>query len=136
MALNSLMNSEKYSDRIYMSQCETTSHTNVNIKLFTKKPDDYYYDCLVLSEEKNPHFIQLRKNSYKSKKKKDKKYTTFIIFGSSETIVSGRYDSAMEKDYEFIVSVIFENRDIVEEKIVEPKLDLLSYLDVEDKEKV
>ena len=31
-ALNMLMNSEKYSDRVFMSQCETTGHTNVNIK--------------------------------------------------------------------------------------------------------
>ena len=62
-------------------------------------------------------------------------FATFIVFGSSETIVSGRYDSAMKKDYEFIVKEIFENRDIVEEKIIEPNLDLITYLDAKDKGK-
>jgi len=134
MALNRLMNSEKYSDRIFMSQCETTSHTNVNIKLYTKKPPDHFYYCLVIPQNGvSPYYLQMRRNIYKQKKEKENKYTTFIVFGSSETIISGRYDSAMEKDYNFIVTEIFEHRDLIEEKIKEPKIDLVSFLSEEEK---
>ncbi len=128
--LNSLMNSSRYSDIISMSQCETTSHTNVNIKMFTKKPEGFDYDCLVIpiDTKKKAYFIKMKKNTYKSKKKKKKKYITFIVFSSSEVILSGRYEKNMEEMYKFFVAEVFKNKSAIEEKIEVPSVDLLTYL--------
>lgn len=127
-ALNKFMNSEKYSDYVFMSQCETTGHTNVNIKMYCHKPEGYKYDCLVFPEDEDPYFDELDKNPYKPKKPKKKRYTTFIVFSSSEIILSGRYDEDMKRNYEFFVTVIMENRKQIEENIKEPEMDLLTFL--------
>jgi hypothetical protein len=134
-ALNRLMNSSQYADRIKMSQCETTGHTNVNIKMYTKKPDNYTYNCLVYplpsSRGRNisPHFIQMAHNPYKPLKKPNKKkYTTFIVFSSSEIILTGRYKEDMKSSYYFFIEQVFQHREKIEEKIRAPKLDLISFL--------
>jgi len=127
-ALNRLMNSEKYADRVFMSQCETTGHTNVNIKMYTRQPEGYTYDCLVLPLDKECYFIEVESIPYKIKKTKKKEYTTFIVFSSSEIILSGRYRSEMKADYEFFVSEVIKNNEMIEEKIKEPSTDLLTFL--------
>lgn len=123
-ALNALMNDDKFMSHVFMSQYESTGHTNVNIKMFSIKPDDFMYDCLVIPIDttKKPHFIQLPDVPYKSEKKKKKdateeKYVTFIAFSSSEIILSGRYDKNMKKMYNFFVRTIFANRSSIEEKL-------------------
>lgn len=123
-ALNYLMNGETYRDKIFMSQYESTGHTNVNIKMFSRKPENFQYDCLVmpLDAKERPHFIKLNEIPYKSPKKKDEdarkaKYITFIVFSSSEIILSGRYDLNMKEMYEFFVQTVFKNRKIIEEKL-------------------
>jgi hypothetical protein len=126
-ALNNLMNNKKYNDRIFMSQCETTGHTNVNIKMYAKKPENYSYDCLVMPIDEPSYFITLTSNIYKSKKAKNE-YTTFIVFSSSEIILSGKYEEEMKADYEFFVSEVFKNKSLIEEKIEEPNTDLLTFL--------
>lgn len=125
-ALNYLMNGDGFRDKIHMSQYESTGHTNVNIKMFSRKPADFYYDCLVmpLDAKQKPYFIKLKDIPYKSQKKKEKeakeeKFITFIVFSSSEIILSGRYDKNMREMYEFFVNTVFENREDIEEKLGE-----------------
>ena len=127
-ALNKLMNSKKYNEKIFMSQCETTGHTNVNIKMYTQEPEGYTYDCLVAPLDEEPYLTESETNIYKIKKTKKKEYTTFIVFSSSEIILSGRYEKRMKDDYEFFVSEVFKNRSLIEEKIKEPDTDLLTFL--------
>jgi len=121
-ALNYLMNEDNYRDKIFMSQYESTGHTNVNIKMFSKKPGNFQYDCLVIPKKKEPYFIKLDNVPYKSPKKKEKerteeKYITFIVFSSSEIILSGRYDLNMKEMYEFFVQTVFSHREVIEEKL-------------------
>ena len=127
-ALNLLMNDEKYAKHIFMSQYESTGHTNVNVKMYSKKPDNFTYDCLVIPLDastvggRRPYFIKLPDIPYKSEKKKRKdattdKYITFIAFSSSEIILSGRYDKNMEEMYNFFVRTVFTHRKNIEEKL-------------------
>jgi len=123
-ALNYLMNQEEYSKNIFMSQYESTGHTNVNIKMFSRKPKGFMYDCLVIPLDQNlePYFIQMNDIPYKSEKKrkkdlKDDKYVTFIAFSSSEIILSGRYDENMKEMYNFFVHTVFTHRMDIEEKM-------------------
>ena len=126
--LNRLMNDKKYSNKIFMSQHESTAHTNVNIKMFAKKPRGYMHDCLVMPQNKESYFVKLRHNPYKPKKKKKAKYTTAIVFSSSEIILSGRYDETMKKSYEFFVKTTVSNRKLIEEKLKSPDQDLIAHL--------
>ncbi len=124
-ALNSLMNSDLFSDRVFMSQYESTGHTNVNIKMFSTKPENFTYDCLVvpLDDAKGPYFIKLPNIPYKKPKKDEnsvRKYITFIVFSSSEIILSGRYDSNMKEMYEYFVDIVFRHRKVIEEKLGTP----------------
>lgn len=122
-ALNALMNEEKYSSHVFMSQYESTGHTNVSVKMFSIKPKDFKYDCLVIpfNPSRKPQFIKLSDIPYKTEKKKKKdlqeKYITFIAFSSSEIILSGRYDKNMEEMYNFFVRTIFSHRKKIEEKL-------------------
>ena len=126
--LNRLMNDQKYADKIFMSQHESTAHTNVNIKMYAKKPKDYMHDCLVMPENDDPYFIKLRHNHYRPTKKKKPKYTTAIVFSSSEIILSGRYEQTMKKSYEFFVKTAVSNRGIIEEKLKSPDNNLMDHL--------
>jgi hypothetical protein len=126
--LNELLNGEKYSDKIAMSQCEPTGNTNVNIKMIQSKPKNFEYDCLVIPQNEKPYFIKHKKKIYRSKKKKKTKHITFIVFSSSEVILSGRYEEKMKEMYQFFIEEAFKNRDIIEEKIRNPKESLYSHL--------
>lgn len=129
-ALNNLMNQEEYSEHVFMSQYETSAHTNVNIKMFSNRPKDFKYECLVipLDTKRKPFFTYVPEILYKARddKKKQKnqkiqgKYATFIVFSSSEVILSGRYDQNMKDAYNFFVSTAFENKDLIEEKLDQP----------------
>ena len=127
--LNRLMNHKKYANKIFMSQHESTAHTNVNIKMYAKKPDGYMYDCLVIPKKKESYFVKLQHNPYKPKKKKKPKYTTAIVFSSSEIILSGRYEETMRKAYEFFVKAAVSNKTLIEEKLKSPDQDLMAHLD-------
>lgn len=128
--LNQLMNEEKYKDKVCMSQCETTSHTNVNIKMYTKKPPGHIYKRLVIPNDTSfkPYWDDTPTNPYKEKKNKKKKNITFIVFSSSEVILSGRYEENMKKMYQFFVEETYKNREKIQERIETPKVDLLTYL--------
>ena len=124
-ALNTLMNKKKYRDRVFMSQYETSAHTNVNIKMFSEKPKDFKYECLIipLDTSRKPFFTHLDRIPYKIEKKEKKiqgKYNIFIVFSSSETILSGRYDEQMEEMYNFFIETAFKNKDLIQEQLTEP----------------
>lgn len=125
--LNRLMNDVKYSERVFMSQYESTGQPNVNIKMYSVKPDGFMYDCLVIPPENRgkPYFVQVPSLTYKNPKKKTKggKYITFIVFSSSEVILSGRYNSNMKEMYEFFVKLAFSNKKQIQETIHHPNRD-------------
>ena len=118
-ALNALMNDARYVKWVAMSQYESTGHTNVNIKMRSIRPADFTYECLVFPKRRKPYFINITKVPFK-KDKPEKKYVTFIVFSSSEIILSGRYYDNMKEMYEFFVSTIFSNKHIVCEHLHEP----------------
>jgi hypothetical protein len=118
--LNMLMNDAEYSTYVFMSQYESTGQTNVNIKMFCEKPKDFLHDVLIIPMHNYPPYFKksLGTPRYKPSKKKEKKpYITFIVFSSSEIILSGRYDECMKRAYEFFIKTVFEHRDEIEEKI-------------------
>lgn len=117
--LNLLLNEPCYSDKIFMSQYESTSQPNVNIKMFSSKPKDHVYECLVVPFDRNPYMTTVKELTYKTKKKKDKPVTA-IVFSSSEVILSGKYDSNMKDAYEFLVKLIIDNKKRVAEVINSP----------------
>lgn len=134
-ALNELMNDPLYEDKVYMSQFESTNHTNVNIKMYAERPADFTYEVLIipLNPKKSPYVTRYKENPYKSEKKKKReakedKYVTFIAFSSSEIILSGRYDSNMEEMYNFFVHTVFTHKDEIEEKLDELNATLLKKL--------
>jgi len=140
--LNLLMNSEKYNETIKMSQCESTAHSSVNIKLFKKKPINYEYKCLVIPLNNDDPYITTtgNKNPYKPQKKRktnritskstktEPKYTTFIVFSSSKIILSGKYEDSMKVAYNFFIEETFKNKNLIEEKIKEPQTDFITYM--------
>lgn len=126
--LNELLNKDVYIDKIAMSQCEPTGNTNVNIKMIQKKPKSYLHECLVIPKDGEVHFIHLEKNHYKMKKKKKTRHVTFIVFSSSEVILSGMYEKKMKEMYEFFVTEVFKNKSLIEEKIEIPGENLYSHL--------
>jgi hypothetical protein len=119
-ALNSLMNRAEFSKKVFMSQYEATGHTNVNVKMYSVKPNGFLYDMLVIPDPEvwQPYFVKAEVNIFKTPKKKSKPaYVTFIVFSSSEIILSGRYDENMKEMYEFFVGTVFSHRGLVEEKL-------------------
>jgi hypothetical protein len=118
-ALNIVMNSNQFSDKVYMSQFESTGNTNVKIKLHTKKPEDYKYECLHIPVNSEAYFEYLSVNPYENPKKKKKEiYITLLVFASSQTILSGRYDDEMKRVYKFFVDAMDKCRDKIEEQLV------------------
>lgn len=141
--LNTFMQNERASGKIYISQYEPTSTTHVNIKIVSDKPDEFSFYVLVykntLSTTKvkhKPYFETLKHNPYDVKKPKEDKYTTFIVFSSSQIILTGRYLVNMKRDYEFVVNLINANRDKVSEVVEKPKISIVEYLKLLEKEKL
>ena len=123
--INSLMNKPKYNNYIYMSQFEATGHTGVNVKMYSNKPDNMKYKTLVYNED---HFetVYVKNNVYDKKKKK--RFNTFIVFSSSEIILSGKYYESMKESYNFFNSIIEKNKDQIKEVITQPEQDLITFL--------
>ena len=128
--LNRLMNRSEYKERVYLSQWESTSATHVNIKMFTKKPEDFKYDVLVYDDGGtiDPYFIQMTEKIYARKKTVGKKFITFIVFSSAETILTGRYNQNVKEQYDFFVETVLKHRAEKEEVISKPKMSIRDYL--------
>jgi len=133
-SLNSLMNEKKYKDIVALSQYESTVHTNVNIQLFSETPKNFKYTTLVYDPKKTkPYFILEEKNRYGKRKGTKKKFTTFIVFSTSEVILTGRYIENMRKAYEFFIKTVMSHRKSLEEKIVKKKEEIfIDFADEED----
>lgn len=148
--LNLLMNETQFSDKIALSQFEPTGQTNVNIKMFTSKPENFTYDCLVYPKEgltklspadasgvtekkcnpsvcpcsllldttsDSPYIIQVDKLFFKKAKDKPEKPMTFIVFSSSQTILSGKYDSNVKEQYQFFIETLLKYKDRIVERL-------------------
>lgn len=128
--LNKLMNRSRYKNRVFISKCEPTSDTHVNVKMYTSKPDDFKYDVLVYEKgcRSDPYFIQMSEKKYAKKKPDKEKYITFIVFSSAEIILTGRYDKDMKRQYEFFVKTAMKHREKIEEVINKPKMSIREYL--------
>ena len=120
--LNILMNQPKYRDYISIATYESTSHTNVNIKMYSHKPKGFSYDCMIFERDDpwHPYFISLPDIPYREPKKDKGKYVTFIVFSSSEVILSGRYVENMATMYNFFVKTVFEHQAQLQETIRAP----------------
>lgn len=115
--LNSLLNSEQFRNRL-KSDYETTSNTNVKVKMCTEKPEGYFYWRHSYTDGKWVR-DQVTKIDYvdEKKRKKKEKNTTFLVFHSSKTITSARYADNIEHDYKYFIKVIEDNRDLIEESV-------------------
>ena len=129
--LNMLMNRKEYKDIVFMSQCETTGNTNVNIKMYTEKPDAHRYECLTYPNKdgSGDAFIELVKDNYlKDTSAKKPERITLVVFSTSEVILSGRYPDVMKERYEFFIKEMLKNRKAIEEKIVEPQFSIKDFI--------
>jgi hypothetical protein len=122
IALNELMNEKKYRDKIYMSQRDSTRGSNVNIKFYTEKPSDYEY--INITYKKGKPVSSFSAENPLLKKPLKQSYVTFIVFSSSEVILSGRYKD-MEDAYNFFVKCIKANKSKIKEHIVDPTMNLV-----------
>lgn len=118
ISLTRLMNSEKYKSIVKMAVYENTKQTCVKTRMYVRKPENFSYKCLIFPSKRNPKMLSININPYE-KDEVNEKYNTFIVFSSSQTILSGRHDSDMKRVYEFFMKEIIKNRDIVEETIEE-----------------
>lgn len=131
--LNSFMQRKELKDNVYISQYESTSSTHVNIKMYSPKPQNFCFNVLVYEQKSTkgltpPYFAISHKKLYSKKKPKTDKYTTFIVFSSSKIILTGRYASNMEKNYDFFLRIVQENKSKILETIQRPKISILDYL--------
>ncbi|MDB4769372.1 hypothetical protein OAG24_00255 [bacterium] len=124
--LNELLNRVEYSDTIFMSQCETTGQTNVNLKMYAKKPDNFTYYCLYYKGGKN--YSKRVDECPRIKIGKAEEYVTFIIFTSSKTILSGKYEENMREMYYYFTDIIFQNKEYITEKLSKPKSNIIDHL--------
>lgn len=151
--LNVLMNESQFADKVALSQFEPTGQTNVNIKMYTAKPPNFKYDCLVYpvgsssrsstaSSGKNsslaavhlspcpcdlldkeqedtthPYLIKVDKLFFKKAKDKPEKPMTFIVFSSSQTILSGKYDDNVKEKYQFFIETLLKNKERICERL-------------------
>lgn len=111
--LKKIFNSKVYSDVVILSSRESTSQTNVKIKIRTTVPEGYKYLCLKYTNDK-PKLVLINRNRYNSKPPKP---MTIIVFSSSKTTLSGRYDEEMKRAYDFFLNVCQSRRPELEEKL-------------------
>jgi len=126
--LNTLMNKEEYNNIVDVSQRETTGHPNVNISMHSNKPEDFLYDMIVYKEKGNVSTVEQVKDNPYEKKKETKSRTTFIVFSSSQIILSGRYTKEMKTLYNFFINEVLKNKNNLQEKLRSPDNDILSFL--------
>jgi hypothetical protein len=127
--LNDILNTEEYRDIVYLSQCESTSASHLNIKLYSNKPVNFSYDMLVYPENnEEPKFIQVTDKLYSVKNNKNKKSTTtLIVFSSGECIMTGRYDINMKLGYEFFMDICNNNKNEIIEQVEIPEQSLQNF---------
>lgn len=119
--LNNLMNDTANGKLVYLSRFENTENTNVNIKMFAQKPNNFKYVCIEVQPNGRVKLIRLEKNPYidaKAEEKKKDKYTTFLVFRSSKVIESGRYAPCMKNSYDAFIDLMKTNRSLIEEKLL------------------
>lgn len=128
--LNNEMNKKEHNEIIHLAQCESTAATQVNIKFYTEKPENFVYNVLTykLSNMKKGFFRSTTEKIYAKKKKDKKPYITMISFASGEHILTGRYDLDMEKIYKFFIDILMKNKNSIEEKIIKPNISLRDFL--------
>lgn len=124
--LNSLMNRHEYSDDIITSQFKPTGHTGVNIKMHTHLSENVRYKTLVYNDD---HFemVYVKENVY-DKNPNKKRCNTFIVFSSSEIILSAKFYESAKRSYHIFNKIIEENKDYIKEVIVKPDVDLMTFL--------
>jgi hypothetical protein len=130
------MQREEFKDRVYISKYESTSSTHVNIKMHSPKPKDFYYYVLVYEKKninKNPYFAYTDDKWYAREKPKALKYTTLIVFSSSQTILTGRYPNNMKDNYDFFVKLCNKYKSEIMESVCRPKISIREYLELCEK---
>lgn len=115
--LNNLMNDKKYSEFVHSSRYESGSNS-VNIK-FLANIDGIKYKCIKFDKDIEEFQLSEVDNIIYKKKKEEKITTSFLVFLSSKVIESGRNEVILRKHYEKFVSIIEENKNLIEEKIIE-----------------
>jgi hypothetical protein len=112
------MNSEPFNDVVKLAMRDIKTQAGVNIKCNSTKPPGHKYHQLVFRKDKE-YIVMVGQRPHRIKKRKDtqEKYVTFIVFCSSQVIMSGRYDEDMKRLYPFVVRKLVEDRDKVEESI-------------------
>ena len=108
--------------------------------MFTSKPKNFTYDCLVFpliepssslktcdssvcpcdlldNASAAPYIIQVDKLFFKKAKNKPEKPMTFIVFSSSQTILSGKYDSNVKEQYQFFIETLLKYKDRIVERL-------------------
>ena len=132
--LNQVMNRKEYREYLYLSHWESTSATHVNIKMFTRKPEYFEYEMLVYygGGVSNSHFMKMREKKYALNKTFAKKFITFIVFSSAETILTGRYNQNVKDQYEFFIKTVNKHRAEIEEFISKPEIPIRHYLNTID----
>lgn len=114
--LNKIMNDPEYKDKVLLSQYESTTHPNVNIKMFSTCPVDHTFVKMELDTcpinkdiesfcKFNCTYTQVFENVFKKEKKKVDQ-DTFIVFSSGQVIVTGRYLSKMIENCNFFMKII------------------------------
>ena len=91
--------------------------------MHSTRPANMTYNSYVIPKDTSlePYYESIPDNPYKTTGKKPKdKYITFIVFSSSEIILSGRYFETMMAMYNFFIDTVFRHRHLIEEKVVKP----------------
>lgn len=116
--LNQLFNDDSLKKNVFFSSYEPTGHSNVNIKMYSTEPENFKLDVLVFPlDGKQAVLKKVPIAQVKPPKKKPKKvYNTFIVFASSEIIMSGRYYENMKQIYDYFIYTILSNKNKIKEK--------------------
>lgn len=116
--LNSLLQNERYKDMVSKSTYCNTGTTSVKFKTYKRIPEDFQYKVLEYEDLycDEPEVIYTPDNLFKTQKKKKKEMNTFIVFGSSKTILSGKYDEDLKNNYLFFVNEVYNNLNVLQVK--------------------
>jgi hypothetical protein len=124
--LSKLLNKKNFKDKVSECLYEPGDQSNVNIKMYNKIPENYKFNHAVFDFKTKefkltkydgiPDFLEPKHTKTLQKFKS----ITFIVFCSSEIILSSRYRQTTVDLYNFFISLLFENKDYITEKIVIP----------------
>lgn len=139
--LKDLASSEEFRDKIKCVQYESSGNTNVKIKMFTN--EEYRkFDAIEFSPSKAKKTarstgktsspwksIEETPDRYRNKKAQKEMCVTFIVFSSSEIIITGSYYEEMKVLYEYFTNLLLENRSKISEVVEKPRVGLRQFLD-------